>query len=370
MKHTRPLKIIVILIISAIIVSATMFLLLSLFGKTALEKAISRAIGFNIGFKSISVDFERYVVNLNEFSVYKKGGFADRIFYAGRCVLTLDKKIFEKDKKAFIKELVIEKGVLNLIRNKNGGLNLACDHGQESIFGESLAHADTASAQFYDFSNNVKRIDIKNSSINFKDYHVPGGPFCVSFYNFNLGFRSGQTPPNRISPLNADCHFSFFIKNTAYNRDSSVFFSGRFAIYQDRSDIFATINTEYIDLMQFLPYFRAYTPFSFRSGLFSSNTRLQIINNIVNSPTVMVFHDLGILIDEKTKNAQFLTTSVNRVAPYLTSGGSDTVFDFVISGPVNDLKGDLGPTVKAAIGLIVTQEVGKAAQRIGGAFGK
>jgi len=370
MRRVGPLKIICILAIIAIIAVSVIFLLISLFGKTTIERAISNAIGFNIGFKSISVDFDRYVVNLNDFSVYKKGGFTDKVFYAEKCILTLDKKIFEKNKKAVIKELVLENGVLNLVRNKNGTFNLACDFGQKSIFGESLAYADAASAQLYNFASNVKKIEIKNSYINFTDHHVPGGPFSISFYDFNLNFHTGDTPNNNTAPLNADCRFNFKIKNVDYNRNSNVAFNGRFAIYPDRVDMDVIINTEYVDLIQFLPYFRAYTPFSFRSGLFSSNTRYEMHNKMVTSPTVMVFHNLGILIDERAKNAQFLTASVNRIAPYLTSGDGDIVFDFILNGPENSIKGDLGPTVKAAIGLIVTQEVGKAAQQIGGALGR
>ena len=358
------------LAIIAIIAVSVIFLLVSLFGKTALENAISKAIGFNIGFKSISVDFDRYVVNLNDFSVYKTAGINDRIFYSGRCVLTLDKQIFEKDKKAVIKELVIEKGVLTLIKNKNGTFNLACDNNQRSLFAESLAYADAGSTQFYNFASNVKKIDIRDSIINFKDNHIPGGPFSISFYDFNLAFRAGDTPRNNATALSADCSLTFKIKNTNYNRNSNVNFNGNFAIYPDRVNMDFLINTEYVDLMQFLPYFRAYTPFSFRSGLFSSNTRYQMTNGMVTSPTVMIFHNLGILIDERAQNAQFLTTSVNRIVPYLTSGGGDIVFDFVLTGPVNNIKGDMGPTVKAAVGLIVMKEIGNAAQQFSGAMSK
>ncbi|MDD5427863.1 MAG: DUF748 domain-containing protein [Candidatus Omnitrophica bacterium] len=370
MKRLRPLKIVLIAFSAVVISVSIVFLLISMFGKTALEQAISKAIGFNIGFKSIGVDLDRYVVNLNDFCIYKKGSFTNKIFYAGKCTLVIDKTIFEKEKKAVIRDLVLERGILNLVKNRNGTFNLACNYYRSRAFGESLAYADTVSTQFYDFARNVKRVEIKNSTISFTDHHVPGGPFSISFDDFNLTFRSGEAPRSPTQPLNVDCRFSFKIHNIRYNRNSSVMFNGKFSVYPEKSDMDMIINTEYVDLMQFLPYFRAYTPFSFNSGLFSSNTRLQIINNTINSPTVMVFHNLGILIDEKVKNAQFLTTSVNKVAPYLTSAGGDIVFDFMLTGPVNNIKGDLGPTAKAAIGLAITKEVANTAQKIGQSMGQ
>ena len=351
------------MLIVAILIAAGVFLFISLFGKTVLERAISNAIGFNIGFKSISVDFDRYVVNLNDFSVYRKGSISDRIFYAQRCVLTIDKRLFEKEKRAMIKALVLEKGVLNLVRERSGKFNLACDDRRKSIFGGSLAYADEISTQFYNFAASVKKIEISNSNISYTDDYVPGGPFSISFYDFNLDFDAGETPLPPAQAINTQCRFSFRIKNARYNRDSHVSLSGRFAIYPDRTDMDIAIDTQYVDLMQFLPYFRAYTPFSFRSGLFSSNTRYEMHSGMVTSPTVMVFHNLGILIDERAQNAQFLTTSVNRLAPYLTAGGGDIIFDFILRGPVNNIKGELGPTVKTAVSLIVTQEVARAAQQ-------
>ena len=339
-------------------------MLINLFGKTALERAISKAIGFNIGFKSINIDFDRYVVNIKEFCIFRHGSFRDKIFYAEQCALTIDKNVFKKYKRAYIKELAIEKGVLNLVKDKKGAFNLGCNYGEEVVFGESLAYADTAaSAQFYNFASNIEKVTIKDSSIKFSDYHVSGGPFSISFYGFNLDFHVEPGPSAASEPINAECRFAFKVRNPNYRQDSEVTFNGRFLIYPERVNIDTVINTTNVDLMQFLPYFKTYTPFSFRSGLFSSNTRWQMRDEMVNSPTVMVFHNLKLSVDPQKKNTQFLKVSINKLVPYLTTGQGGIVFDFVLSGPVNNLKGEIGPQLKNAIGLAVIKEIGNILQQ-------
>jgi len=124
-----------------------------------------------------------------------------------------------------------------------------------------------------------------------------------------------------------------------------------------------TLDTSNVDLMQFLPYFESYTPFSFREGLFSSHTTFEMHNNMISSPTTMVFHKLSLLVGPGMENAQFFTTSVNKLVPYLTSGSGEIVFDFIINGPVQSPQANLGPRVKQAVGMAAMEELGRMLQQ-------
>ena len=193
------------------------------------------------------------------------------------------------------------------------------------------------------------------------DYHVPRGPFEITCDDFDVTITSNPEEESVRNAIPMMWAIAFAIPSEG-GRGKIVLHADAWVL-KNRVDIDAKIYAEHIDLMQFLPYFNSYTPFSFREGVFSSTTELKVTDNTVDSLTTMIFHRLKFLIDRGMENAQFLETSVNKLAPYLMSGKGEIVFDFVIKGPLGDLRTGVGPRVKFAIGLAVMDEVGKALQR-------
>jgi len=303
------------------------------------------------------------VVTLEGFTMSGRQAFARDMFRADKCVFTLGRKDSGAGKKVIIKEISVEKGLLNIVRNRAGLFNVARIYRPTSGYGGSTAYASPieGAAPFYDFASKVEKITIQDSFILFEDDFVPKGPFAITLKGFNLDFSSKRRPdvPDSIS---VTCGLSFGIPNPQY-RDGRVVFSASMAVYPGRTDMNTTLDTSNVDLMQFLPYFESYTPFSFREGLFSSHTTFEMHNNMISSPTTMVFHKLSLLVGPGMENAQFFTTSVNKLVPYLTSGSGEIVFDFIINGPVQSPQANLGPRVKQAVGMAAMEELGRMLQQ-------
>jgi len=358
-KYISILLIVVItLIISAVIIAVY----IKFFGKTTLESIISGIIGYDIGFEEIDYDGKRGVVTFEKFTISGRQAFGKDMFRADKCVFTLGREDGDKGR-VIIKEMQVEKGLLNIIRNKAGLFNVACLDRPSTDYGSSVAYASPieGATPFYDFASKVEKITVRNSFLLFEDDFVPKGPFAITFKDLNVNFASRRRPdvPDSIS---AECGVSFSIPNPQY-RDGRVVCSASMAVYPYMTDMNAVLNTSNVDLMQFLPYFESYTPFSFRKGLFSSHTKFEIHNHEISSPTTMVFHELKLLVGPGMENAQFFATSANKLLPYLTSGSGEIVFDFIINGPLQSPQANLGPRVRQAMGMAAMEGLGRILQQ-------
>ena len=358
-------KIFVISVILVAIIIAGIVLYMKFYGKSLLENALSNMLGSKVKFESVSLNLDKYTVNFRGFSILSEIDFDENILNAEKCTLILNKERFEKEKKIAFEDIVIKKGVLNIERNKEGIFNISYNRPRRIDDRGAIAYADAPvdSGGLYNFAENVRKLTIEDSVINFKDYYVPQGPFAITCDNFNLDFTSGQESGSPSGSIPVKHTLSFRIPNTRY-RDGKFFLSAGMTVYKHLVDMEMTVETKYIDLMQFLPYFENYTPFSFNNGLFSSSTNFRMHNNMIDSTTTMVFHELNLIIDPGMKNAKFLETSVNRLAPYLMSGRGEIIFDFVIKGPADNPQIGLGPRVKFAIGLVVIEELSNFIQQL------
>jgi len=358
-------KIFVISVILVAIIIAGIALYMKFYGKSLLENALSNMLGSKVKFESVSLNLDKYTVNFRDFSILSEINFDENILNAEKCTLILNKERFEKEKKIAFEDIVIKKGVLNIERNKEGIFNISYNSPRKIDDRGAIAYAATPadSGGLYNFAQNVRKLTIKDSVINFKDYYVPQGPFTITCDNFNLDFTSGQESGSSSDPIPVKYTLSFRIPNTRY-RDGEFLLSAGMDVYKHQVDTKMAVETKYIDLMQFLPYFESYTPFSFNTGLFSSSTNFRMHNNMIDSTTTMVFHKLNLIIDPGMENAKFLETSANRLVPYLMSGKGEIIFDFIIKGPVDNPRIGLGPRLKFAIGLVVIEELGNFIQQL------
>jgi hypothetical protein len=279
----------------------------------------------------------------------------------------LNKEKFDTEKKIALDEVYIKRGVLNIERKTDGVLVLASLSPREAIepSGGGLAHAaETSPCALYNLARSLRKVTIEDTTINFKDYHIsPNKPFFAYCDRFNLNFTSGQEPVPTSGHIPVQFTLSFRIPRCRYG-DGSVSMSANMAAYSDRVDVEAALETRYIDLMLFLPYFSRNTPYTFTDGLFSSSTSFRMHNNMIDSLTTVTFHKILLYINPGMENAQFLSASANKIAKYLTSSSGEILFDFVIQGPLSSPAIGLGPKVKFAIGLVVIEEIGKMMQQI------
>lgn len=350
-----------ILLIALVIAGVVMYM--KFYGKGLLEDALSSAFGSKVKFESISVDIDKYMLNFKNLSILGEIGFDENIFNAKEFTVVLDEERLRKDKKVIFERIIVEKGTLNIERNSDGVFNVSYNRpAAPRRYKASVAYADSPDVNsMYNFAKSVKRFVVKDSVIKFKDYYISRTPFDITCDNFNLDVVSDNISSSGSIPVK--CTLSFGIPNNKY-RNSGFSLEASAAAYKNMTDMDTLIKTNNIDLMQFLPYFERYTPFSFNEGVFSSTTKFKMRNNTVDSLTTMVLHRLNLIIDPGMQNAKFLEASVNKLAPYLMSGEGDAIFDFVIKGPMDNLRIGLGPQVKFAVGMVMVEEIGNLIQQI------
>lgn len=362
------LKIFLVGLLLVVIVVAGISIYMKFYGNKLIEKQLSQILGTKMKFEGISLDLKKYSINFTGFSIPSEMGFEARtVFNAERFVLALDKEKFEKERKLVINEAIIEKGTFNIERNKQGVFNVSCLPAyQEPAAGPGVAYAaetaENAPIPFYNFAKSVKRILIKKSTINFRDHYIFKDPLAVTCTNFYTDIRMNPEEEASRGAIPMKYEVSFDIPRRGAT--GQFFLRGEAAIHQDRVDTEAFMDTKYIDVMQFLPYFRKATPFYFYEGEFNSTTTIAIHNRVVKSTTTMLFYRLRLEADPEKRNASFLQVSVNKLVPYLTSGKGEIIFDFEINGPLEHPEVGLGPNVKMAIGAVVVDEFGKILQQL------
>ena len=370
MKRARIKKVIIIicvlLIIAIIAVIGSTALYLKLFGKSLVENAVSKAVGQKVTFKEFSIDLENNRVVFNDFKIPGRMSAEGAPFFrADSVTATIDGSKFRKNRKIVLQVLVVDNGTLHLERNKNGTFNIAfLNGGEPGIFGEEVAYAYEAFSNrtLYNMAQQIEEIVIRNSTFEFSDSTLYGVPFVTTFDTFNFKLTSKKIPSGGSIPVT--CKFGFRIPAERYNRDGWLYVESSMAVYDYQVNMEATVQTEYIDVMKFLPYFQFYTPFQFNEGLFSSSTKFKMHSNYIDLLTTMVFHRLRLSVNPAEQNARFLSTTANRIIPYLTSREGDIVFDWVAYGPSDNLQFNVGPRVKQAMGMIAAEEITNVLQSL------
>jgi hypothetical protein len=351
-------KLFAICALAMAVIIASIALSMKLFGKDLLKGFLSGMFGREVSFESISVNLDESRANFRGFGIVSEIGFEKDVFNAEKVTVMIDGERFQKDRTIRFDEIFIRKGILNIERNENGAFNIVNLKRPVVQDARPAAHAEKQKKKgLYDFAQRVKKVTIEDSIITFKDTYVPRGPFDITCERFHLTFISGQEPDPDTGYIPVTLNVEFRIPNERH-ADGNVSLDARIASYEDKTDMDAKLATSYIDLMRFLPYFESYTPFSFRSGIFSSDTHFEIHERMVRGPTTMVFHRLDLLVDPGMERAAFLTTSVDRLVPYLQSSQGEIVFDFFVEGPIENPKIGIGPKVKFAIGMLVIEELG------------
>jgi len=362
-SHKVFLKVLLIIVVISAIFLATVAIFVKVIWKPAVEKFLSDTLGVRIEFRGATLNLEASTITLRGVKILSDKDFKRNTFYADECTLAIDRDVFKQKRKILVNEVIIEGGELNVERNRRGIWNIAHADPLTSDYSPGVAYAATRrnTEALYTFVKNIHKVSIRNAKIILLDNYIPGGPLQVNFYGFDFYLNSKQEHEASYIPVNIDMGFS--IMNDRY-KDSKVRLQGNFNAYQNGMDADIVINTSHVDLMQFLPYFETYTPFSFNDGLFSSTTECSIRGEDIDCLTTMLFHKLKLLlIRERLQNALFLETSVNKLAPYLTRSG-EIVFDFVIKNTLSNPKFGLGPRVKYAITLVTIQEVNKFMQTL------
>ncbi len=355
-------KSIAFIVLTIVVVIAAVFLYFKFYGKNIFEAKLSEILERKIRFKNFSVRLDKYTVEFENFRVLNKTGFKEKnLFDADKLTLILDRESFKKEKKIVFSEIIVEKGTLHIERNRGGALNLARNYIAPSPFAGSMAYAVTPKpTPIYNFAKNVRKLTIKNSAIEFKDYRIFDVPFGLACDNFNLEVNSSGKIDPGAGGIPIRCSASFNVPNNYGNGRVSL--DVTIWAYEYFSDVDASLNTRAIDLMQFFPYLDKYTPFSFREGVFSSKTSFKLQNNNINALATMVFHRLSLHMKPGMQNAQFFQIATDKLLPYLTSGRGEVIFDFVVTGPLDKPRVGPGPQLMAAISMAAVNEISSILQ--------
>ena len=363
MSKQKILRFIAYLTIFFFAISLAVFLYFRFYGKNILENALSSALGMQIKFKAFSIDLRDYKADFKGLTIPGKIEFGDKtMLNAEKFTIKLDKEHFNETKEVVFDEIYIEGATLAIKRNKNGVFNVS-RYEKEVNYRQGVAYADDIAPPVtpaYNFAEKVRKFTIKDSTIEFEDSYLYDVPYKTVLNNVNLDVKTGKN--QGYIPLSFK--LSFYVPTDKYDRNGRVELDGSAEVYKYLIDATATVDTTNIDLMQFQPYFEQHTPFMFEEGLFSSKTKVSIQNNLINSPTTMVFHRLALRVKPGQQNAQFLHTSVSKLLPYLTSSSGEVIVDFVIKGPLDNPTAGMGPKLQQAVGMAVTEEILRVLQEL------
>lgn len=338
------LKIIIFIFTCILILTIAVSLTIKFYGNHIIKTALSTIYKAPISFKNVSFDFKKGLAQFKGFSMASTLNLSETLFNAEKFILKFDRDKLIKNKEFVIEELVVEKGIFTLTRDKTGKINLVTRTEQKNFFTPNL-YAATLDNNSLAFLQKIKNCRISNSTFLFRDYYIENGPCVITFKNVNIDF----------TPLKTVIRFN--IPQSRY-RDGEVFLLANTPYLNSFLEINILIETKFIDFTNFSPYITKYTPFSLQKALASTITDFRLQNNTINSTTTMTFHELGLYVNQGKENAQFLATSVNKIVPYLRSGKGEIIFDFIIKGPLFNPEIALGPQTKHALGLLMLDEMG------------
>jgi len=347
------------------IIIGSMVVYMKLYGNAIVEKSLSAMLGSQVKFRSASINLEKGSVNFNGFSIVSEVDLTSEAFNAEKVTVFLNKEKFDKEKRIVLDELYVKKATLTVERKKSGALILGAARARDAGGHDGIAYAEEApGSAFYNFAKGMRKVTIEDSIVNFKDglvtlYQKPYGIYCD---RLNVNIVSQQVPdPAGSIPVTMTVSFRI---PTVETGNGTFALAANMAVYPDRTDMEATLDTRQVNLMLFLPYLTRSTPFLFYEGFFNSHTDFRMHQRTIDSLTTIIFQRLRVAIKPGMDNGQFLAASVNQLAKYLTSSGGEVVFDFVIQGPAHKPALGLGPKVKFAIGMVVIEEVAKMMQQI------
>jgi len=375
--------VIVLVILAGVLVGGTA-LFVKFYGKTMLEGFLSDRLEMKVKFKAVSFDVQKYTVSLRDLALAEPGIATHAFFKAGKVTVALDGEQLKKDRKIFVDRIDVTGAHISIERDKHGRITLA-RRVSPSVIARSkatkqspgVAYAQTTPSPiaFYKLARNIRRLVIKDSTVEFKDHEVYEVPYTTRIVGLNADIYRGVLEKLRMTPQQSEvgsiplaCIVSFTLPSDKYGR-GEVFAMANVNLYKFMMDVEMIAETKNIDIMQFFPYFSKYTPFSVNEGVFSSRTDFVMRNNYINSYTKMSFRRLSFVVEKGMQNARFLTSTVSQIEPYLTSKGGNVIFDFIITGPTEALKPDFGPIVKSAIGAITQDKMRQVMSAISGLQG-
>lgn len=371
---TRRVRIFFIIVILLLAAGAGAFLYFQRYGKGIVENVLSDALGMDVRFKGVSLKLKDYSVNFKGLSMPAKPGFKDDLFTAENFTLTINEERFRENREFIIERLIIEDAAIHIERNQKGVFNIPARKktrtsrkpGRPRPGGKDQPrrYKPPGTTPFYDFGWNMKNLIISNCTIEFRDHYLYGVPFTTSFDNVSLQIKSGREEETAGGYIPIEATLDISVPTDRYRGRGHASLKADIAAYQYMTDMEWSLQTNNVDLMQFLPYFQEYTPFLFTEGLFSSSASFRMHNNVIKGLMTIVFSRLRLSVKPGMENSEFLHTSISRLLPYLTSGSGEIVFDFTVTGTPEHPQFGLGPRVQEAIGMVVAESIVNLLQQL------
>lgn len=319
-------------------------------GKTLVESALSSMVGLEVKYKSAAIDIDKGSLSLKGVTVADRMAPGHHFLKIEKLDLAINKNRFIKEKIIVVERARLDGAALALERAKNGSFNIRLDRRKGPGSGNSP----------FDILGRFKEITIVNSKVMFTDYRIARKAAVSVFYDLNAQFRAAGTGGDVIR---ANCSAQALIPSGRYSSGTLAVRAGM-AIYKDKVNLDAQIDAHSVDITFLCPYINKYTPFIFRSGLFSSASDIRLYNNSIYSPTTVIFHAIDMSVKPYAPNALFLNAGLDKLVPYLESRRGDLIFDFYLQGTPGNIKPGVGPRVSAAIGMATQAEMMKILQQL------
>jgi len=184
-------KILIALLIIAVAVLISLSVIFLKFQKFILESAIAHELGTRVTIGEIAFDLDKEGRSLlmKEFVVYNPPGFdqAQALSYLPEITAWYDLKTLIKDNKLHVKRLNVNMKMLNVVKNKDGAMNV-------NALRFSLEKFDMLPME-------LDELLLKVDSVVFKDY-TKGKKPTVQAYNVNIKAKSFEDIPSVDATVN------------------------------------------------------------------------------------------------------------------------------------------------------------------------
>lgn len=356
----RPLKVVGFIFLIVFIFLTSFLFCLKLYGKTILENALTNLLDIKIQFNDLQIDIKNYSGQITGINISPKNNPDKPLFYIDRFYMRLDKDSLLQKKDFVVEEIIIDKAIINITRDETNQISILkikpidnLKKPQEIVTVNNSKPTVNKPTDYCEYISKIKKVSFTNSIVTFTDNFVANGPVYVKADEVNLEFNVG--PKEELSiPINLNLTLNI---PQDYLPAAGVGVSLKGKVYPNNINYDINIETKGFNIIPFNPYFKAYAPFYFVSGVFNSSTQFYNIAQNINALTTMVFEELNLVIKPGMEGNQFLETSINKLAPYLQSGSGGLIFDFVIAGTFSHPQFGIGPQVQTALGLAVMNEV-------------
>ncbi len=334
---------------TALIITAVALFILSISifaihvqSKRILKSKIESYAGKNLSIESVSSNFRE--ITLSNVALRDKRG--REIGKAEK--VTIRPSILEILKKEYsISEIRIVKPYLLIETDRKGKPLFVFPIKSEKIEDRPTQRKEKREK----ISLNVEKTEIVNGSIDYVDRGTESLSAAFKIRNLNMVIKNLSHPLERGAIL-----FDFQAEIPGYESTAKLAGSGKINLANKDTD--STLKIRDLDIKILEPYLKkTRDDLKIEKGLIDLEMRITVFAKKLNAPCKVIIRDLKIGHTSRI-GSRFLEETLKRALFILKDKKGDVVFDFVVSGNLDDPDFDLKRAIKQGILKAIAEKVG------------